>query len=269
MDVRRAWVIRSTVTCAVVNGLMIGVFVAASKQVLAGMEKWLAPFKESANGTLPADVQAAFAGMGQLVKEIDGALAPVTAGVGAVLTLLLILLLSLQGRRLLRSLQPEPVPASSSAARPSGELPPDPDAGQRRSQQPSSPVHPHQTAVQLLAIFQREGRLVDFLQEDLTQYSDDQIGAAVRSIHQGCREALGEHLELQPVMEKTEGSAVTVPVDFDPAAIRLTGNVSGDPPFSGILRHHGWRVVSVKLPQVTTRQDKDWILAPAEVEIAD
>src|SRR5207253_6846543 len=35
-------------------------------------------------------------------------------------------------------------------------------------------------AVQLLAILQREGRLLDFLQEDVDGYADAQIGAAVR-----------------------------------------------------------------------------------------
>ena len=121
----------------------------------------------------------------------------------------------------------------------------------------------------MLAILQREGRLVDFLQEDLRPYTDDQIGAAVRSIHQGCQAALLEHVDLKPILEDAEGAEVTVPPDFDPKAIRLTGNVSGDPPFRGTLRHHGWRVVRLDLPQVTAPQELGWILAPAEVEIAE
>jgi hypothetical protein len=91
----------------------------------------------------------------------------------------------------------------------------------------------------------------------------------VRSIHQGCQAALQEHIELKPIFEELEGAQVTVPPHFDSKAIRLTGNVTGDPPFEGTLRHHGWQVVRIELPQLTSPQEKDWILAPAEVEIAE
>jgi hypothetical protein len=121
-------------------------------------------------------------------------------------------------------------------------------------------------AVQLLALFQREGRLVDFLREDIQPYDDAQIGAAVRTIHQACRQILSEHLTLEPIMTGNEGDEVTVPKDFDPSAIRLTGNVSGEPPFHGILRHGGWRTIQVKLPSQPAGQDPK-IVAPAEVEI--
>ncbi len=121
-------------------------------------------------------------------------------------------------------------------------------------------------ALQLLVLLQREGRLVDFLQEDLDAYSDAQIGAAVRSIHQGCRKALLEHLSLKPVIAEPEGQEVTVPEGFDPAAIRLTGHVVGSPPFKGILRHRGWRASRLELPERTPGQDPA-IIAPAEVEI--
>ena len=40
-----------------------------------------------------------------------------------------------------------------------------------------------------LAILQRDSRLIDFLQEDIAAYSDDQIGAAVREIHDQSRDA--------------------------------------------------------------------------------
>ncbi|MGH8006607.1 MAG: DUF2760 domain-containing protein [Candidatus Binatia bacterium] len=121
-------------------------------------------------------------------------------------------------------------------------------------------------AVQLLALFQREGRLVDFLREDIQPYDDAQIGAAVRTIHQSCRQTLAEHLTLEPVLSGQEGDEVTVPKDFDPSAIRLTGNVSGEPPFRGSLRHAGWRAARIKLPDQPHGQDAK-IIAPAEVEI--
>ena len=121
--------------------------------------------------------------------------------------------------------------------------------------------------MQLLGLLQREGRLVDFLREDIQLYEDEQIGAAVRAIHESCRQVLSEHLILEPVLNGTEGDEVTVPKDFDPSAIRLTGNVSGEPPFRGTLRHPGWQAKQVKLPAQPSGQDPK-IVAPAEVEIS-
>jgi hypothetical protein len=120
-------------------------------------------------------------------------------------------------------------------------------------------------AVQMLSALQREGRLIDFLQEDLTAYDDGQIGAAVRTIHSGCKQALKEYLDLRPVYQETEGNTVTVPAGFDARAVRLTGNVTGHPPFRGILRHRGWKVDRLRLP--SGEEKNEWILAPAEVEV--
>ena len=80
---------------------------------------------------------------------------------------------------------------------------------------------------------------------------------------------MAEHLELKPVYEQAEeGAEVTVKAGFDPKAIRLTGNVVGDPPFRGVLRHRGWKVARVDLPEpVSGQQRPGWILAPAEVEM--
>jgi len=77
----------------------------------------------------------------------------------------------------------------------------------------------------------------------------------VRSIHENCKKSLMKNLSPQPVMEETEGDAVSVPPDFDPAAIKLTGNVTGEPPFKGILRHRGWRAASLELPEITGTGD--------------
>ena len=167
----------------------------------------------------------------------------VKAAVGGVLTLILWLLVFSLGRRLSRQVPIKTAPSKVSEERPSPEA-----------------------AVQMLATLQREGRLIDFLQEDLSSYEDSQIGAAVRNIHTGCKEALKEHMEIRPVFVEKEGAAVTVPPGFDARAIRLTGNVTGDPPFRGILRHRGWQVERIRLPQ-SVEQKNHWILAPAEVEI--
>jgi hypothetical protein len=122
-------------------------------------------------------------------------------------------------------------------------------------------------AVQLLAILQREGRLLDFLQEDVDAYTDAQIGAAVRDIHRGCKKALAEHMPLEPVLREAENAQVRVDPGFDPSRIRLVGNVVGEPPFTGALRHHGWRIAKVTLPSPARGTDPT-VVAPAEVELA-
>lgn len=121
-------------------------------------------------------------------------------------------------------------------------------------------------AVQILSILQKKGRLIDFLQEDISGYQDNQIGAAVRNIHKGCREALAEYIALKPVMKETEGALVAVEKGFDPSAVRLTGNVVGAPPFKGKLTHSGWRVIKTNLPPIPQNQDTS-IIEPAEVEL--
>ena len=121
-------------------------------------------------------------------------------------------------------------------------------------------------AVQILSILQKKGRLIDFLQEDISGYQDSQIGAAVRNIHKGCREALAEYIALKPVMKEAEGALVAVEKGFDPSAVRLTGNVVGTPPFKGKLTHSGWRVIKTNLPPIPQNQDTS-IIEPAEVEL--
>ena len=121
--------------------------------------------------------------------------------------------------------------------------------------------------LRVLAVLQRDGRLVDFLEEEIDGYSDSQIGAAVRDIHRGCRKSLHDYLTIEPVISGAEEERVTVPADFDPAAIRLVGNVNGSPPFQGVLKHHGWRVRAVHLPLLPVARDDSSVLSPAEVEI--
>ncbi|KJU81440.1 conserved hypothetical protein, membrane, partial [Candidatus Magnetobacterium bavaricum] len=99
---------------------------------------------------------------------------------------------------------------------------------------------------QVLAIFQKKGRLIDFLQEDISAFDDNQVGHAVRSIHKECREAIAEYLSLKPVRTESEGDEITVESGFDPSSIRITGQVSGQPPFKGILRHSGWTLTGAR-----------------------
>lgn len=120
-------------------------------------------------------------------------------------------------------------------------------------------------ALRLLALLQQEGRLIDFLEEDIAAYSDAQVGAAVRDIHARCRAALRERMTIERIYAEEDGATVEVPSGFDPALVRLTGNVHGVPPFRGTLQHAGWRVTGVRL-SVADALDPS-ILAPAEVEI--
>jgi len=131
---------------------------------------------------------------------------------------------------------------------------------------PQTPPKPSGAPLRLLALLQREGRLLDFLLEDIQSYPDAQIGAAVRDIHRQCQAALKEHLVLQPVLPQAEGASIEVTSGFDPSAIRLTGNVTGQPPFRGTLQHHGWRVREIKLAPPPEGQD-EFIVMPAEVEL--
>lgn len=128
------------------------------------------------------------------------------------------------------------------------------------------PLDSPDRAFQMLALFQRDGRLIDFLAEDVSLYPDSQLGAAVRTIHTSCRQVLDRYLQLEPVLASDEEQPVTVEAGFDPAAIKLVGNVSGTPPLKGILRHRGWRVKSASLPALPQGSGRE-IIAPAEVEI--
>jgi hypothetical protein len=119
---------------------------------------------------------------------------------------------------------------------------------------------------QILSLLQREGRFIDFLMEDISSYQDAQIGAVARTIHQGCQKVLKEYIAIEPVKGEKEGSQVTVEEGFDASAIRLVGNVKGNPPFKGTLAHHGWKVASAKIPPLPGGHDPS-IIAPAEVEM--
>jgi len=125
---------------------------------------------------------------------------------------------------------------------------------------PPSPA----AALRLLGLLQQEARLVDFITEDIDGYSDEQVGAAVRSIHSACRKVLNEHVQLQRIFDAEDGSDMVVDQGFDPAAVRLTGNVTGQPPFRGTLQHGGWRAIKISLPDAPLDPN---IIAPAEVEI--
>lgn len=117
-----------------------------------------------------------------------------------------------------------------------------------------------------LSVLQRDGRLLDFLDEDLSLYEDEQIGAAVRSVQEDCKKTIKKYIDLKPVIENEEGEMVTIEPGFDIDSIKLVGNVSGEPPFVGILKHRGWKAGKKEIPKLSDIQDVA-IITPAEVEI--
>jgi len=119
-------------------------------------------------------------------------------------------------------------------------------------------------ALQLLAILQRDARLVDFLMEDIAGYSDDQVGAAVRELHDQCRDSLRRAVALEPVIDGVEGTFANAP-SSDPSVVKFIGNVPAKPPAGGTLRHKGWKAVKVDLPVLAGRDAT--VIAPAEIEI--
>ena len=147
-------------------------------------------------------------------------------------------------------------PALSMPEAPPGASPP-------RVEPSASRVDP--SALVLLALLQREGRLVDFLEEDVSGARDADIGAAARSVHEGCRKALRAHVALVPVRGEDEGASVTLEAGFDATSNKLVGNVRGGAPYRGVVRHRGWRAASVSLPTLLAGADPT-VIAPAEIE---
>ena len=149
----------------------------------------------------------------------------------------------------------------SARARPQGveQRPPREEGGRKAEADKQIFVH-------LLAALQREGRLMDFFAENLAQYQDAQIGAAVRNIHENCKKTLDKYLDLQAVLAQQEGDEITLEGDFDPNAVKLIGNVTGQPPFKGTVRHRGWRAGKLDMPAFSGHLDPA-IIAPAEVEV--
>ena len=144
---------------------------------------------------------------------------------------------------------PEPLPEPAPIAAPAPAVAPTPAA-----------------ALQLLALLQSEGRFVDFLEQDVQGFTDADVGAAARVVHEGCRRVLRSHTKLTPVRTEEEGARVTVLDGVSPDEVKLTGNVRGTAPFTGVLRHRGWRANEFVLPAVVRVYDAT-VVAPAEVEL--
>jgi hypothetical protein len=133
-------------------------------------------------------------------------------------------------------------------------------------QVPELTVTEPQSALQLLSVMQKEGRIIDFINQEVNDFSDDQVAAAARVVHAGVKTAIKQYVEFAPVSETPEGESISLPEDFDKNEYRLTGNIIGTGPFSGALIHKGWKVTSVNFPLLAKNSDLR-VVAPAEVEL--
>ncbi|MGK0188412.1 MAG: hypothetical protein ACI9R3_004208 [Verrucomicrobiales bacterium] len=122
-------------------------------------------------------------------------------------------------------------------------------------------------AIGLLAALQENGRLVDFLMDDITSYPDAQVGAAARIVHQGCRSVLDQHFSIKPVCESAEGATISVPISYRGDEYRLSGTLAGEAPFTGAVVHRGWKTQKVNLPRIVVPDGQLPNIAPAEVEV--
>lgn len=212
-----------------------------------------------ADGWLSAAAEAGSPRIRIFVTEAQDALiavrawfAPICAGAFALLGLFLWLSIRAAAQPMARAAVKEQKPASKPK--------------QSEQEKKEQALKERRLFLHLIGVLQREGRLLDFLAEDLDEYADEDIGAAVRDIHENCKKSLDKYIQAQPVVDEAEEQDITVPAGFDPNAIKLTGNVTGKPPFHGVVRHPGWQVAKLEMPTLSGKRNPD-ILAPAEVEI--
>lgn len=264
--------------------LLIVIFNLAVYRVWQAVVHALPPELLSTAAENSAELKSGLEALFPLAAFLKAWLIPLSVGVFLILGLILWFFLRRSLVRLLRKEGLVPARAGQAAkekkkARPSEKKPgkdkgaraeeaaaPAPSRDEQQEEKKARLQMNQRYYLHLLSVLQREGRLIDFFEEDLHQYEDAQIGAAVRSIQDACKQTINKTLSPKPVFEKAEGETVTIPADFDAATVKLTGNVSGDPPFTGVLRHRGWRAGKLELPTLSGTPDPR-IIAPAEVEI--
>ncbi|MEP3481999.1 MAG: DUF2760 domain-containing protein [Fuerstiella sp.] len=123
-------------------------------------------------------------------------------------------------------------------------------------------------AITLLATLQREARALDFFKEPIADYSDAQIGAAVRDVHRQTGEVLERMFALRPLLDDSEGSTIQVPDGADANRFKLTGNVVPNAKdVSGELMHHGWKATKCEIAKWTGQADDSKVVAAAEIEV--
>jgi hypothetical protein len=157
-------------------------------------------------------------------------------------------------------------PAAQAPSAPAEEPGPPPAAPKIREREPEADAY----LVQFLGLLQEKGRFLDFVMDDIAGYSNEQVGAAARVVHQGCSKIVKDHFSIAPVHAGEEGSAVTLESGYNPSEYRAVGKLAGSPPFQGTLLHKGWKATKVDLPRLVekpARPGGDLIVTPAEVEV--
>ena len=142
-----------------------------------------------------------------------------------------------------------------------------PEPPKPKPQPAAAPKPVRSDAVTLLSTLQREARFVDFIKEPLEGYSDSQIGAAARDVHRDCGSVLDRLFALRPIVAEGEGAPIEVAAGFDAGRYRLTGNVTGQPPFHGRVVHHGWEATTCQVPVYSGSATAARVVAPVEVEL--
>ena len=127
-------------------------------------------------------------------------------------------------------------------------------------------AEPGAEALMLLALLQEKGRFVDFVMEDVASYTNEQVGAAARVVHQGCRTVIIDAFSPLPVAP-IENARITLEPGYDAEEFRLVGRTEGSPPFTVKVTHKGWRAQHVKLPRRLKAEKilEKPIIVPAEV----
>ena len=118
----------------------------------------------------------------------------------------------------------------------------------------------------LLSLFQKQGRLVDFLQQDIASFSNAEVGEAARVVHDGCARILGDYFTMEAIRTEEEGALVNVDADYNLSEIKLTGNLRGSAPYRGELLHHGWKISDQHPPEQLDPKAR-LIVQPAEIEV--
>lgn len=121
-------------------------------------------------------------------------------------------------------------------------------------------------ALQLLYLLQNDARFIDFIKEDMSAHSDEDVGMVARVIHEGCNKVLNDHFSFAPIAKENEGDKITLIEGYDAAKVRVTGNIVGNPPFTGTIIHKGWQITDVRLPSTVQGYNAN-VIAPAEVEL--
>jgi hypothetical protein len=193
------------------------------------------------------------------------------AGFDTARTAALVVLTIYLARQAYALLRGRPSAPSPAAGQPEGKLATEAPAAAAPT--PASPPAPApdagSDALVLLSLLQDRGRFLDFVAEDIGAYSDAQVAAASRVVHQGCKAVINECLALAPAHPGAEGDRITVDPAADPNRYRLQGKLAPQPPYSGVVVHRGWKTTRVALPRRTRPIDPSGenIVAPIDVEV--